>query len=58
MLTSSTSYGATATIGWAAGTVFATVAKTAGLTPSSTQTQIVAALDAVKNETFGGITRR
>ena len=52
----SASYGATATIGWAAGTVFATVAKTAGLTPSSSQAQIVAALDTVKNETFGGIT--
>jgi branched-chain amino acid transport system substrate-binding protein len=52
----SASYGATATIGWAAGTVFATVAKTAGLTPSSSQTQIIAALDTVKNETFGGIT--
>ena len=52
----SASYGATATIGWAAGTVFATVAKTAGLTPSSSQAQIIAALDTVKNETFGGIT--
>jgi branched-chain amino acid transport system substrate-binding protein len=52
----SPSYGATATIGWAAGTVFATVAKTAGLTPSSSQAQIVAALDTVKNQTFGGIT--
>jgi branched-chain amino acid transport system substrate-binding protein len=52
----SASYGATATIGWAAGTVFATIAKTASLTPSSSQTQIIAALDTVKNETFGGIT--
>jgi branched-chain amino acid transport system substrate-binding protein len=55
VLTSS-AFGATATIGWAAGTVFATVAKTAGLTPSSSQTQIIAALDTVKNDTFGGIT--
>jgi branched-chain amino acid transport system substrate-binding protein len=55
VLTSS-SFGATATIGWAAGTVFATVAKSAGLTPSSSQTAIIAALDTVKNDTFGGIT--
>jgi branched-chain amino acid transport system substrate-binding protein len=52
----SASYGATATIGWAAGTVFATVAKTAGLTPSSSQTAIIAALDTVKNDNFGGLT--
>jgi branched-chain amino acid transport system substrate-binding protein len=55
-LTSSAAFGATATIGWAAGTVFATVAKTAGLTPSSSQTDIIAALDTVKNDTFGGLT--
>jgi branched-chain amino acid transport system substrate-binding protein len=52
----SASFGATATIGWAAGTVFATVAKTANLTPSSTQSEVIAALDTVKNETFGGLT--
>jgi branched-chain amino acid transport system substrate-binding protein len=52
----SASYGATATIGWAAGTVFATVAKTAGLTPTSSPTAVAAALDTVKNDTFGGIT--
>jgi branched-chain amino acid transport system substrate-binding protein len=55
-LTSDAAFGATATIGWAAGTVFATVAKTAGLTPSSSQTDIIAALDTVKNDTFGGLT--
>ena len=55
-LQTSASYGANATIGWAAGTVFATVAKTAGLTPASSQTQIIAALNTVKNNTFGGIT--
>jgi branched-chain amino acid transport system substrate-binding protein len=55
-LTSGPAFGATATIGWAAGTVFATVAKTAGLTPSSSQTAVIAALDTVKNNTFGGIT--
>jgi branched-chain amino acid transport system substrate-binding protein len=55
-LQTTASYGANATIGWAAGTVFATVAKTAGLTPASSQTQIIAALDTVKNDTFGGIT--
>jgi branched-chain amino acid transport system substrate-binding protein len=55
-LQNTASYGANATIGWAAGTVFATVAKSAGLTPSSSQTQIIAALDTVKNDTFGGIT--
>jgi branched-chain amino acid transport system substrate-binding protein len=52
----SASFGATAVIGWAAGTVFATVAKTAGLTPSSSAAAIVAALDTVKNDTFGGLT--
>src|SRR3984957_17164289 len=52
----SASFGATATIGWAAGTVFATVAKTANLTPDSSQTAIIAGLDTVKNNTFGGIT--
>jgi branched-chain amino acid transport system substrate-binding protein len=55
-LTSNAAFGATATIGWAAGQVFATVAKTAGLTPSSSQTAIIAALDTVKNDTFGGLT--
>jgi branched-chain amino acid transport system substrate-binding protein len=55
-LTSGAAFGATATIGWAAGTVFATVAKTANLTPSSSQTEVIAALDTVKNNTFGGIT--
>jgi branched-chain amino acid transport system substrate-binding protein len=55
-LTSDAAFGATATIGWAAGTVFATVAKTAGLIPGSSQTAIIAALDTVKNDTFGGIT--
>jgi branched-chain amino acid transport system substrate-binding protein len=55
VLTSS-SFGATATIGWAAGTVFATVAKTAGLTPTSSPTAVVAALDTVKNDNFGGVT--
>jgi branched-chain amino acid transport system substrate-binding protein len=55
VLTSS-SFGATAVIGWAAGTVFASVAKTAGLTPSSPTTALVAALDRVKNDTFGGVT--
>jgi branched-chain amino acid transport system substrate-binding protein len=55
VLTSS-SFGATAVIGWAAGTVFASVAKTAGLTPSSPATALIAALDTVKNDTFGGIT--
>jgi branched-chain amino acid transport system substrate-binding protein len=49
-------FGATAAIGWAAGTVFAAVAKTADLTPSSSQSDIVAALDTVSNNTFGGLT--
>ena len=55
-LTTGAAFGATATIGWAAGTVFATVAKTASLTPSSSQTDVIAALDTVKNDTFGGLT--
>jgi branched-chain amino acid transport system substrate-binding protein len=55
-LQNTASYGANATIGWAAGTVFGTVAKSAGLTPASSQTQIIAALNTVKNDTFGGIT--
>jgi branched-chain amino acid transport system substrate-binding protein len=50
------SFGAVATIGYDAGTVFATVAKSANLTPGSSQTAIIAALDTVKNETFGGLT--
>ena len=54
--TSSAAFGATAVIGWAAGTVFAAVAKTANLTPSSSQAAIIAALHTVKNNTFGGIT--
>jgi branched-chain amino acid transport system substrate-binding protein len=55
-LPTTASFGANTVIGWAAGTVFATVAKTAGLTPASSQTQIIAALNTVKNDTFGGIT--
>jgi branched-chain amino acid transport system substrate-binding protein len=53
---SSPSFGATAVIGWAAGTVFASVAKTAGLGPSSSTTSLIQALDQVSNDTFGGIT--
>jgi len=52
----SASYGATATIGWAAGTVFATEAKAADLTPSSPTSTLIAALDTVKSDTFGGLT--
>jgi|SRR5579875_1060240 branched-chain amino acid transport system substrate-binding protein len=55
-LTSNAAFGATATIGWAAGTVFAAVAKSAGLAPSSSQTAVIAALDTVKDDTFGGLT--
>jgi branched-chain amino acid transport system substrate-binding protein len=55
-LTSSAAYGAVATIGWAAGTVFGTVAKAAHLTPSSSTSVLIAALDKVSNDTFGGIT--
>jgi branched-chain amino acid transport system substrate-binding protein len=55
-LTSGAAFGATATIGWAAATVFATVAKTANLTPSSPQADVIAALDTVNNNTFGGLT--
>jgi branched-chain amino acid transport system substrate-binding protein len=53
---SSASFGGTAVIGYPMGVVFATVAKTAGLTPNSSQTAIIAALDSVKNDTFGGLT--
>jgi branched-chain amino acid transport system substrate-binding protein len=52
----SPAFGATAAIGWAAGTVFASVAKTASLGPDSSSTALIAALDTVKNDTFGGIT--
>jgi branched-chain amino acid transport system substrate-binding protein len=55
VLTSS-AFGATAVIGWAAGTVFASVAKSADLTPGSAQAAVIAALDTVNNDTFGGIT--
>jgi branched-chain amino acid transport system substrate-binding protein len=55
-VTSSDAYGAVATIGWAAGTVFGAVATAAHLTPSSSTSVLVAALDKVSNNTFGGIT--
>jgi branched-chain amino acid transport system substrate-binding protein len=53
---SSDGYGAVATIGWAAGTVFAAVAQAAHLTPSSSTSVLIAALHQVSNDTFGGIT--
>jgi branched-chain amino acid transport system substrate-binding protein len=53
---SSASYGATSTIGWAAGTVFAAVAKSAGLGPGSSTSVLITALGKVSNDTFGGIT--
>jgi branched-chain amino acid transport system substrate-binding protein len=53
---SSSSFGAVATIGWAAGVVFGSAAKAAGLTPSSPTTALIGALDKVSNDTFGGIT--
>jgi branched-chain amino acid transport system substrate-binding protein len=52
----SPSFGATAVIGWAAGTVFASVAKKAGLGPDSPTTSLIQALHQVSNDTFGGIT--
>jgi branched-chain amino acid transport system substrate-binding protein len=52
----SPSFGATAVIGWAAGTVFASVAKSAGLGPDSSATSLAQALHKVSNDTFGGIT--
>jgi branched-chain amino acid transport system substrate-binding protein len=36
--------------------VFASVAKSADLTPGSAQAAVIAALDTVNNDTFGGIT--
>lgn len=55
-VTTGQAYGAVATIGWAAGVVFASVAQAAHLTPASPSTALTAALDKVKNDTFGGIT--
>jgi branched-chain amino acid transport system substrate-binding protein len=40
---------------WIAGELFATAAKTGGLTPSSTSAQVKAALDRIKGQTLGGL---
>jgi branched-chain amino acid transport system substrate-binding protein len=53
---SSATYGATATIGWAAGVVFDAAAAKARLTPGSPSTAVISGLDSISNDTFGGIT--
>jgi branched-chain amino acid transport system substrate-binding protein len=55
-ITTSSSFGATSTIGWSAGVVFATVAKEVGLGPTSSTSVLISGLDQVKNNTFGGLT--
>jgi branched-chain amino acid transport system substrate-binding protein len=55
-ITTSSSFGATSTIGWSAGVVFSTVAKEVGLTPTSSTSVLISGLDQVKNDTFGGLT--
>jgi len=55
-LADNSAFGATATIAWAAGVVFDTVARAAGLTPSSSPAALTAALDQVHDDTFGGLT--
>src|ERR1700722_1047082 len=55
-VTTSQAFGAVASIGWAAGLVFGYAAAQAHLTPSSPSTDVITALDTVKNNTFGGFT--
>ena len=55
-VTSGAAFGAVASIGWAAGLVFGYAAEQAHLTPSSPSTDVITALDTVKNNTFGGFT--
>lgn len=49
-------FGEVGIVSWATGTVFASIAKTGNLGPSSTPADVVKALDGVSGDTFGGIT--
>jgi len=49
-------FGATASIGWASGLVFAYAAQQEHLTPSSPSTAVITGLDTISNNTFGGFT--
>ena len=49
-------YGQIGIIPWVTGAVFAEIAKTGNIGPSSTSADIVKALATVKNNTFGGLT--
>jgi branched-chain amino acid transport system substrate-binding protein len=55
-ITSSQAFGAVASIGWAAGVVFADAAGQGHLAPGSPSTAVITGLDTVKNDTFGGFT--
>jgi branched-chain amino acid transport system substrate-binding protein len=52
----SQSFGAVASIGWAAGLVFGYAAEQEHLTPSSPSTAVITGLDTISNNTFGGFT--
>jgi branched-chain amino acid transport system substrate-binding protein len=55
-VTTSAAFGATASIGWASGLVFAYAAQQEHLTPASPSTAVITGLDTVKNNTFGCFT--
>jgi len=55
-VTSSQAFGAVASIGWAAGVVFADAAEQGQLTPTTPATAVITGLDTIKNDTFGGFT--
>jgi branched-chain amino acid transport system substrate-binding protein len=55
-VTTSQSFGAVASIGWAAGLVFGYAAEQEHLTPSAPSTAVITGLDTISNNTFGGFT--
>ena len=55
-VTTSAAFGATASIGWAAGLVFGYAAEKEHLTPSSPSTAVITGLDTISSNTFGGFT--
>jgi branched-chain amino acid transport system substrate-binding protein len=55
-VTTSQSFGAVASIGWAAGLVFGYAAEQEHLTPSAPSTAVITGLDTISSNTFGGFT--
>jgi branched-chain amino acid transport system substrate-binding protein len=49
-------FGATASIGWASGLVFAYAVQHGAVTPSSPSTAVIKGLDTISGNTFGGFT--